>query len=66
MPTVNYLRVLSCEHNAANGNESNREDHRNGKTKLMKAYLYINIHLQRRQIALVLISPFEVHGAIEC
>ena len=42
MPAVNYLRVLGCEHDAANGNKSNRKDHRNDKAKLMKAYLYTN------------------------
>ena len=42
MLPVNYLRVIGCEHNAAKWNESYREDYRNGKTKLMKAYLYTN------------------------
>ena len=42
MPTVNYLQVIGCEHDAANRNMSNRKDHRNGKAKLMKAYLYTN------------------------
>ena len=42
MPTVNYLRVIGCEHDAANWNESYRKAHRNGKMKLMKAYLYTN------------------------
>ena len=40
MPTVNYLRVIGCEHDAANWKESYRGGHRNGKMKLMKAYLY--------------------------
>ena len=42
MHTVNYLRVIGCEHDAANWNESYRKDHRNDKMKHMKAYLYIN------------------------
>ena len=42
MPTVNYLQVIACEHDAANWNESYRKDHQNGKTKLIKAYLYTN------------------------
>ena len=42
MPTVNYLRVIGCEHDAANSNESYSKDHRNGKAKLVKAYLYTN------------------------
>ena len=42
MPTVNYLRVTGCEHDAANWNETYRKGHRNGKTKFMKAYLYTN------------------------
>ena len=40
MPTVNYLRVIGCEHDAENWNMSYKKDHRNGKMKLMKAYLY--------------------------
>ena len=42
MPTVNYLRAIGCEHDAANWKESYRNCHQNGKTKLMKAYLYTN------------------------
>ena len=42
MSTVNYLRVTGYEHDAANWNESYREDHRNSKIKLIKAYLYTN------------------------
>ena len=42
MPAANYLRFIGCEHDAANRNESYRKDHRNGKTKLMMAYLYTN------------------------
>ena len=42
MPTVNYLRAIGCEHDAANRNESYRKDHRNGKIKGMKVYLYTN------------------------
>ena len=42
MSTVNYLRVIGCEHNAENWNESYRNDHWNGKIKLMKAYVYAN------------------------
>ena len=34
MPTVNYLRVIDCEHDAANKNESYRKDHRNSKSNL--------------------------------
>ena len=45
MYTVNYLRIIGCEHDAANWNESYRKDHENGKTKLMKAYQYTN-HLK--------------------
>ena len=41
-PTVSYLQVIGCEHDSANWNESYRKDHRNGKMKLMKAYLYSN------------------------
>ena len=70
MPTVNCLRAIGCEHDAANKNVSNRKDHRNGKAMLMNAHLYSykssKINLQRRQIALTLMSPLEVHGAIEC
>ena len=40
MPTVNYLRVIGCELDAANLNQSYRKDHRNSKTKLIKAYLF--------------------------
>ena len=42
MLTVNYLRVIGCEHDAVKWNESYRKDNRNGKMKLMKAYLYTN------------------------
>ena len=42
MPTVNYLRVIGSEHDTANEEENYRKDHRNGKTKLMKAYMYRN------------------------
>ena len=42
MLTVNYLWVIGCEHDAANWNESYRKEHRNGKMKLMKAYMYTN------------------------
>ena len=42
MPTVNYLRVIDFEHDAANWNESYRKSHRNDKTKLIKVYLYTN------------------------
>ena len=42
MLTVNYLRVIVCEHDAAKWNESYRKDYRNSKMKLMKAYLYTN------------------------
>ena len=42
MPTVNYLQVIDCERDAANWNESYRQGNRNGKTKLMEAYLYTN------------------------
>ena len=39
MPTVNYLSVIDCEHDAAKSNEkSYRKGRRNGK-KLMKAYV---------------------------
>ena len=40
MPTVNYLQVIGCEHDAAYWNESYRKGRQNGKTKFMKAYLY--------------------------
>ena len=43
MHTVNYFRVIDWGHNAANWTESYRKDHRNGKTKLKKAYLYTNL-----------------------
>ena len=39
MPTVNYLRVIGCEHDAVNWNESYRKGHRHGK-KFMRACLY--------------------------
>ena len=42
MLTVNYLWVIAYENDAANTNEIYRKDHRNGKKKLMKAYLYNN------------------------
>ena len=42
MATVNYLRVIGCEHDVANRNESYKKDHRNGKRKLIKDYLYSN------------------------
>ena len=40
MPSVNYLRVFDSEHDAANINEGFRKDHRKGKRKFMKGYLY--------------------------
>ena len=52
MTTVNYLRVVGCEHATANCNESYRKDHQNGM-KFMKVYLYsatnqsIEIRIQR-------------------
>ena len=42
MPTINYLREIGCEHDAANWNETYRNDHRNGETKLMKVYVSTN------------------------
>ena len=39
MPTVNYLQIIDCEHDAAYKNESYREAHRNGRTMFMKSYL---------------------------
>ena len=44
MPTANYLRFIGCKLDAANRNESDRKDRRNGKMKLMKANLYIVIN----------------------
>ena len=41
MPIANYLRVIGSKHDAANWYESYKRDHRNGKTKIMQAYLYI-------------------------
>ena len=34
MPTVNYFRVVKCEHDAANRNESYRKGHRTAKEGL--------------------------------
>ena len=31
IPTVNYLRVIDCEHDAEDRNERYRKDHQNGK-----------------------------------
>ena len=42
MSTVNYLRVIDCEQDAANRNLSYKKDHRDGKMKLVNAYLYNN------------------------
>ena len=42
MPTVNYLLVIDCEHDAANRNDKYRKDYQNGKRKFMKPYLYTN------------------------
>ena len=42
MPTVKYLRVIGCKHDAANWNESYKKYHRNDTMKPIKAYLYIN------------------------
>ena len=42
MPSVNYLRVIDCELDAANRNESDKKEQRNGKRKLIQAYLYDN------------------------
>ena len=42
MPTVKYLRATDCEHDAAKRQDSYRKDNRNGKRKLMKAYIYTN------------------------
>ena len=39
---INSLQDIDCEHDAAIRNESYRKIHRNGKRKLMKAYLYTN------------------------
>ena len=47
MPTVNYLRVIDCEHDAVNINESYRKDHWNDKRKFMKAYQYTNAWCNR-------------------
>ena len=67
MPIVNYLRVIGCEHDAANLFKSYMKDHQYGKMKLMKAYLYTNQLKQtsKNDIALALMSRLEVHGAIE-
>ena len=67
MPSVNYLRVIGCEHDAANWNESYRKYHWNDKMKLMKAYLYTNQlkYFHRWQIVLALMSPLQEHGEIE-
>ena len=42
MSKVNYLRIIGCEHDAANWNESYRKDYQYGKRKLKKAYLFTN------------------------
>ena len=34
------ISVIDFEHEAANENETYRKDHRNGKRKLIEAYLY--------------------------
>ena len=36
MPTVNYLRVIGCELNAANWNENCRKDHRKARRGLWR------------------------------
>ena len=68
MPTVNYFRVIDCEHNAANRKKTYKKDHQNVKRKIYKGLLIyesIKVNLQRWQIALPLMSPLEVHEAIE-
>ena len=67
MPTVNYLRVADCEHDAANRNESYREDHRNGNRKLMNAYLMpINLNNCPKMTNTTSTNvAIGVHGAIE-
>ena len=71
MPTVNYLRVIGSGHVAAKGvdrNEGRLQDRPpKYQEKPIKAYLYKNklINPQRYQIALALMSPLEVHRALE-
>ena len=43
MPTVNYLRVIDCEPDAANRNESYRKDHKNGKEAYESLPIYQSI-----------------------
>ena len=39
--TVNYLRVIDCEHGVANRNESYRKDHQSGNRNV---YVSFNLH----------------------